>query len=293
VHLSRLLRLGQAAETVRRGLGDAASDTEWAFSCGLPSAAALHAVLSAAQSARSLLLLRNMGLVKSAARRFNASLGIVRAEDLVSDGLAGLSNALEAYDPERGYRLSTFAFTRVEAAQRRAIQNGRAALRVPVWVQEVNTKLQKARAALAAIGELQPTDAQLAEAASTPLTHVRAAATAFSRREASFDEELLQASKTSDEAQIWADEVKVDAKPAAEQKDPDHNAEPDPFVKASVEMLEQTLRSQVQRNALRAIYGLDGSAPQTQNAVAKRFGLTRHVVAALVKKALTQLSTAV
>lgn len=292
VHLSRLLRLGQAAETVRRGLGDAASDTEWAFSCGLPSAAALHAVLSAAQSARSLLLLRNMGLVKSAARRFNASLGIVRAEDLVSDGLAGLSNALEAYDPERGYRLSTFAFTRVEAAQRRAIQNGRAALRVPVWVQEVNTKLQKARAALAAIGELQPTDAQLAEAASTPLTHVRAAATAFSRREASFDEELLQASKTSDEAQIWADEVKVDAKPAAEQKDPDHNAEPDPFVKASVEMLEQTLRSQVQRNALRAIYGLDGSAPQTQNAVAKRFGLTRHVVAALVKKALTQLSTA-
>ena len=288
VHLSRLLRMGQAAETVRRGLADGASDTEWAFSCGLPSAAALRAVLSQAHSARSLLLLRNMGLVKSAARRFNASLGNVRSEDLVSDGLAGLSSALEAYDPERGYRLSTFALTRVEAAQRRAIQNGRAALRVPVWVQEVHAKLQKARTALAAAGELQPTEMQLAEAAATPLTHVRAAAIAFSRREASFDEDLLQASE-SDETPAWAD--KLDATPASEQRESEQTAATDPWVKASVEMLERTLRSPVQREALRAIYGLDGSAPQTQNAVAKRFGLTRYVVSTLMKKALTQLST--
>ena len=291
VHLSRLLRMGQAAETVRRRLGDAASDTEWALSCGLPSAAALHALLSQAHSARSLLLLRNIGLVKSAARRFNASLGNVRAEDLVSDGLAGLSGALEAYDPERGYRLSTFAFNRVEAAQRRAIQNGRAALRVPVWVQEVQTKLQKARAALAAVGELQPTDAQLAEAASTPLTHVRAAAAAFSRREASFDEEASHASKSND-AHLWAgDSLEIDATQATELKEFEQTVETDPFVKASVKVFEQTLHSREQRKALRAIYGLDGSAPQTQNAVAKRYGLTRHSVAALVKKALSQLST--
>ena len=285
VHLSRLLRMGQAAESVRRGLADGASDTEWAFSCGLPSAAALRAVLSQAHSARSLLLLRNIGLVKSAARRFNASLGKVRSEDLVSDGLAGLSSALEAYDPERGYRLSTFALTRVEAAQRRAIQNGRAALRVPVWLQEVHAKLQKARTALAATGELQPTDVQLAEAASTPLTHVRAAATAFSRREASFDEDLLQASESDD----WTNEVS--ATPDTEPKEFEQTAATDPWVKASVEMFEQTLQSPVQREALRAIYGLDGSAPQAQSAVAKRLGLTRYVVSTLMKKALKQLST--
>ena len=291
-HLSRLLRLGQSCESVRRGLSDAATDTEWAFSCGLPSAAALRAVLSQAQSARSLLLLRNIGLVKSAARRFNASLGNVRSEDLVSDGLAGLSGALEAYDPERGYRLSTFAFTRIEAQQRRAIQNGRAALRVPVWVQEVQAKLLKARTALAATGVHQPTDAELAEAARTPLIHVRAAAIAFSRREASFDE-LLQQESLTDEAHLWADEARVDATLDTEQKDSQQTAETDPWLKASVELLERTLHSQVQREALRAIYGLDGSAPKTQSAVARQFGLTRQVVSTLVKKALTQLSATV
>lgn len=283
VHLSRLLRRGQAAESVRRELGAAASDMEWAFSCGLPSSAALRAVLSQAQTARSLLLARNIGLVKTVARRLTHSLGAsMRVDDLITDGLLGLCGAIEQYDPERGYRFSTFAFARVEAAQRRAIQNGRSTLRVPVWVQEVNTKLLKARAAFAADGVLQPSDDQLAVAARTPLAHVQAAAAAFSRREASFDAMSLQEpDSASADLQPWS-EASPDAEPQAADAS-------DPFwTSSSVAQLDRL--PDVQREALRAIYGLDGGVPQTPRALAKRLGMTQGAVNRLVANGLTVLA---
>jgi RNA polymerase nonessential primary-like sigma factor len=286
VHLSRALRRGQAAESVRRELGAAASDAEWAFSCGLPSSAALRAVLSQAQTARSLLLARNIGLVKTVARRLTNSLGAsMRVDDLITDGLLGLCGAIEQYDPERGYRFSTFAFARVEAAQRRAIQNGRSTLRVPVWVQEVNTKLLKARAAFAADGMLQPSDEQLAGAAHTPLAHVQAAAAAFSRREASFDAMSLQ---EPDSASALF--CKEDLQPWSEAS-PDAELQADPFW-ASTSAAQLDRLPDVQREALRAIYGLDGGVPQTPRALAVRLGMTQKAVNRLVQNGLTVLSAA-
>ena len=315
VHLSRQLRMGRAAETVRRELGDAASDAEWAFHCGLSSVAALRLVLSQAQTARSLLLARNMGLVRTVARRLANSLGNVRVDDLMADGLMGLCSAIELFDPERGYRFSTFAYARVEAAQRRAIQNGRSSIRVPVWVrfpkwisqlcralrvltrypirlsqvQEVQSKLLKARAAFAADGMMQPSDEALAAAANAPLAHVVAASGALSQREVSFDAVLDEPESTSmlyreEDSQLWPQQ--------SAEAEAELPADVDPWARSVLQRFEQQLDTDVQRAAMRALYGLDGGTPQTPAALAKKLGLTRHSLNRLLLNGLTRMSAA-
>ena len=282
VALSHQLRAGLAVERVREKLSAAASDAEWAFACGLPSATALHAVLSQAQSARSLLLSRNIGLVKTVAYRFKNSLGNVRFDDLIVYGLVGLRAAVERFDPERGYRFSTFAYASVEAAQRRAIQNGRSSLRIPVWIQEVQAKLAHAQVALAADGVLQPTDEQLAAAANAPLGHVHAVATAFSRKEASWEVISEWQDSTGGAGLPDADS---DAAPVAQPY-----TDADPFVTSAVQHWEEQLQSNT-CDMLRGAYGLDGGAPKSIRELAERHGMKQRDVTKLVSAGLRTMRT--
>jgi DNA-directed RNA polymerase sigma subunit (sigma70/sigma32) len=52
------------------------------------------------------------------------------------------------------------------------------------------------------------------------------------------------------------------------------------------------LDTDAQRAALRAVYGLDGSAPQTPRALARQLGVTHTVVNRLVQSGLKRLSAA-
>jgi RNA polymerase sigma factor for flagellar operon FliA len=67
--------------------------------------------------ARDRLIEQNMGLVHSAARRFDRGTGaVVQYEDLVGVGTIGLLQAVERFDPSLGWRFSTFAVTRIRGA---------------------------------------------------------------------------------------------------------------------------------------------------------------------------------
>ena len=69
------------------------------------------------ESARSRLVERHMRLVHHFAGRLSArSGGRLSREELVSAGSVGLLEAVEGYDPDRGYRFSTFAGTRIRGA---------------------------------------------------------------------------------------------------------------------------------------------------------------------------------
>ena len=59
-----------------------------------------------------------------------------------------------------------------------------------------------------------------------------------------------------------------------------------------MEHLERMLDTDAQRAALRAVYGLDGSAPQTPRALARQLGVTHTVVNRLVQSGLKRLSAA-
>jgi RNA polymerase sigma factor (sigma-70 family) len=162
------------------------SDAEVARACGLRSVAALREAAACGRAARDALVAHNMGLVWQAAARFRAR-SKLGAEDLVQEGAAGLLRATQKFNPERGYRFSTYAYRWVDAACRRAVQNEGRTVRIPVWLYEVQSKLFAARAALRRAGVPAPSPQQLAAEARLPLARV-AAAEVWTVAEMSLDE---------------------------------------------------------------------------------------------------------
>lgn len=90
-------------------------------------------------------------------------------EDLVQEGMFGIMHAITKYEPERGYRFSTYAMPWVRQQISRAVINTGSSIRVPEHRINELTKISRTRASL--LGELgrEPEDFEVAEALDMPL----------------------------------------------------------------------------------------------------------------------------
>jgi RNA polymerase primary sigma factor len=112
------------------------------------------------QHAKDRLIEANMRLVVNIAKHYHSP--VVPFEDLVQEGAIGLMTACDRYDPERGFRFSTYATHWIKQAISRAIDNKARAIRVPAHVSEVLRRIERARAALLKQGGEEPAIEQLA-----------------------------------------------------------------------------------------------------------------------------------
>jgi len=97
------------------------------------------------ERSRAKLIEQHLPLVMSIARRYDSRR--VPFDDLVSEGCIGLMTAVEKFDAERGFRLSTYARWWIGQAIALAIMNQSNIVRVPVHVQRNARKLAKNEAA--------------------------------------------------------------------------------------------------------------------------------------------------
>ena len=90
----------------------------------------------------------NLGLVKKVANKFPLRNATCSYDDLFQEGVAGLIHGIQKFEPERGYRLSTYVYRWIAAYVRRYYQNHGKTIRIPVHLSDKQMKLNKQLEAL-------------------------------------------------------------------------------------------------------------------------------------------------
>ena len=94
------------------------------------------------REARNTMIKSNLRLVISIAKRYS-NLG-VPLSDLIEEGNIGLMKSVEKFDPEKGFRFSTYAAWWIKQGISRAIIDQGKMIRVPVYMNEEILKYKKA-----------------------------------------------------------------------------------------------------------------------------------------------------
>lgn len=121
--------------------------------------------------ARHQMIRSNLRLVISIAKRY-ANMGL-SFSDLVEEGNIGLMRAVEKFNPERGYRFSTYASWWIKQAIMRALSNQGKTIRIPVYMYDVISKWRRVRDGLMQKFNRLPTRKEIAKVMQVPVQKIK------------------------------------------------------------------------------------------------------------------------
>jgi RNA polymerase nonessential primary-like sigma factor len=230
--------------------------------------------LKGCEASRKRMIVSNLRLVVKIARRYN-NRGLALL-DLIEEGNLGLIRAVEKFDPERGFRFSTYATWWIRQTIERAIMNQTRTIRLPIHVvKELNVYLRASRE-LSQKLDHEPTAEEIAAALDKPVEDVT---------------KMLRLNEriTSVDTPIGGENDKALLDIIADEKEfsPEESLQ-DSDIKSNIVTWLEELNPK-QREVLARRFGLMGYEPSTLEDVGAEIGLTRERVRQIQVEALRRL----
>jgi RNA polymerase primary sigma factor len=223
------------------------------------------------ETARSKLIEKNLRLVIPVAKKYRG-MGLPFG-DLIQEGNIGLMRAADKFDPEKGFRFSTYATWWIRQAVQRAVADKGRTIRVPVHMGEKIRKMARTYNELSAQLEREPTDEEVAESLGWDVDGVKDVKSAIP------DATSLNQPLSSDEGSSELGDLIEDERESGTAGEVVRVLETSRLMESVERLPERERRVLVRR------YGLDGEKPATLAHLSEELAVSRERVRQLQREA--------